>query len=157
MSMKRVGFAARRKAVGLSQDQLAERLKVDRSTVARWEAGDSEPQPRLRPWLVKVLQVSPEQLDELLAEAKAVRPEPARERLEFTVSRGSFTLVIGGDGASRDPDAAAMQAFRSADLQVGGGHLYASVIAYLQRDVAPACSASMAVRTTVRSSPLREL
>ena len=30
-----------------------------------------------------------------------------------------------------------MQAFRSADLQVGGGHLYASVTKYLQADVAP--------------------
>ena len=30
-----------------------------------------------------------------------------------------------------------MQAFRSADLQVGGGHLYASVTKYLQTDVAP--------------------
>jgi hypothetical protein len=42
-----------------------------------------------------------------------------------------------GDGALHDPDTAAMRAFRSADLQVGGGHLYASVIKYLQADVAP--------------------
>jgi tetratricopeptide (TPR) repeat protein len=30
-----------------------------------------------------------------------------------------------------------MQAFRSADLQVGGGHVYASVLSYLQADVGP--------------------
>jgi len=51
--------------------------------------------------------------------------------------RASFQLVPVGDGAVRNPDAAAMQAFRSADLQAGGGHLYASVIKYLQDDVAP--------------------
>lgn len=49
----------------------------------------------------------------------------------------SFQLVPVGTGALRNPDTAAMQAFRSADLQVGGGHLYASVTRYLQTDVAP--------------------
>jgi tetratricopeptide (TPR) repeat protein len=34
-------------------------------------------------------------------------------------------------------DAAAMRAFRSADMQVGGGHLYASVLNYLQTEVGP--------------------
>jgi transcriptional regulator with XRE-family HTH domain len=36
-----------------------------------------------------------------------------------------------------DPDAMAMRAFRTADLQAGGGHLYASVVRYLQADMAP--------------------
>lgn len=36
-----------------------------------------------------------------------------------------------------DPDAVAMKAFRTADLQAGGGHLYASVVRYLQADMAP--------------------
>jgi hypothetical protein len=36
-----------------------------------------------------------------------------------------------------DPDAVAMRAFRAADLQAGGGHMYASVIRYLQADMAP--------------------
>ena len=30
-----------------------------------------------------------------------------------------------------------MRAFRTADLQAGGGHLYASVVRYLQADMAP--------------------
>ena len=62
-------FAARRKAVGFSQEQLAERLSIDRSTVARWESGETEPQPWMRPRLARVVQVSLDQLDHLLAEA----------------------------------------------------------------------------------------
>jgi transcriptional regulator with XRE-family HTH domain len=49
MATRRRRFAARRKAVGFSQEQLAERLGVERSTVIRWESGETEPQPWLRP------------------------------------------------------------------------------------------------------------
>lgn len=38
---------------------------------------------------------------------------------------------------ANDPDALAMRAFRAADLQAGGGHLYASVTRYLQADMGP--------------------
>jgi transcriptional regulator with XRE-family HTH domain len=92
--MKRVSFAARRKAVGFSQDQLAERLRVDRSTVARWESGESEPQPWVRPRLAKALQVSLEQLNELLAESSTASSEADTERLEYTLTHpGSADLV----------------------------------------------------------------
>jgi hypothetical protein len=40
-------------------------------------------------------------------------------------------------GLDHDPDAIAMRAFRTADLQAGGGHLYAIVVRYLQADMAP--------------------
>ena len=43
----------------------------------------------------------------------------------------------GPRSADDGSDAAAMQAFRTADLQVGGGHLYATVVNYLQTAVAP--------------------
>lgn len=54
------------------------------------------------------------------AEPPAVWPDDGRTR-------------IGGWAA----DAAAMQAFRNADLQVGGGQLYATVVHYLRTQVAP--------------------
>lgn len=52
---------------------------------------------------------------------------------------GSFQLVrVGGHrGRPASADMAAMHTFRSADRQVGGGHLYATVVAYLHSDVAP--------------------
>jgi DNA-binding transcriptional regulator YiaG len=40
---KRLGLVAARKAAGLSQERLAEQLDVERSTVQRWEAGQSTP------------------------------------------------------------------------------------------------------------------
>jgi len=47
-------------------------------------------------------------------------------------------LLLTTYGATEDgsSDAAVMQAFRAADLQVGGGHLYATVLQYLQTEVA---------------------
>jgi transcriptional regulator with XRE-family HTH domain len=94
MQMKRTRFAARRKAVGFSQDQLAERLKVDRSTVARWESGETQPQPWARPRLARAFQVSLEQLEELLAEASAASSDADTERLDYTLTHpGSADLV----------------------------------------------------------------
>jgi transcriptional regulator with XRE-family HTH domain len=154
VSVKRGQLAARRKAVGFSQDGLAERLEVDRSTVARWESGETEPQPWTRPRLARVLQVSVDQLEELIRGGEPTEAEAPRRLDDVSTHPGSseemvgtapvsapqtaaFQLVPIGIGALNDPDAAAMQAFRSADLQVGGGHLYASVVKYLQTDVAP--------------------
>ena len=48
---KRGPLARRRKAVGLTQEQLAERLGVERTTVVRWERGQTAPLPWLRPRL----------------------------------------------------------------------------------------------------------
>lgn len=75
MPMKRTAFAARRKAVGLSQEGLAERLRVDRSTVVRWENGESSPQPGMRPRLARAFHVSVDQLDDLLTPGGPVEPE----------------------------------------------------------------------------------
>jgi transcriptional regulator with XRE-family HTH domain/tetratricopeptide (TPR) repeat protein len=76
MAVKRNRLAARRKTVGFSQEQLADYLRIDRSTVGRWESGETEPQPWVRPRLAKVLHVSVDQLDDLLSEG---RPEPGSE------------------------------------------------------------------------------
>jgi transcriptional regulator with XRE-family HTH domain len=65
--LKRGRLAQRRKAVGLTQEQLAERLGVERTTVMRWERGQTQPQPWLRPQLAKALRVSADRIEELLA------------------------------------------------------------------------------------------
>lgn len=70
MTVKRRGLAQRRVAVGLTQEQLAERLGVDPSTVRRWESGSSAngPKPWIRPKLARHLRISLDQLHELLTE-----------------------------------------------------------------------------------------
>jgi DNA-binding XRE family transcriptional regulator len=64
-------MAQRRKLVGCSQEHLADVLGVDRSTVVRWEAGQTAPSPWLRPKLARTLQISMEQLDDLLTDTTA--------------------------------------------------------------------------------------
>src|SRR5262249_29524976 len=71
-AVKRQRFAQRRKAAGYTQEQFAERLGVDRSTVARWESADTEPQPWLRPKIARALGVSLIELDELLSDIVSV-------------------------------------------------------------------------------------
>ena len=71
---RRERLAQRRKALGLTQEQLAELLDVERTTVTRWERGQAQPQPWLRPRLARVLRVSADRLAELLAPGAA----PAR-------------------------------------------------------------------------------
>jgi tetratricopeptide (TPR) repeat protein/transcriptional regulator with XRE-family HTH domain len=64
-------LAQRRKAVGLTQEQLAEQLGVERTTVTRWERGQTQPVPWLRPKLASALMVSPDRIEELLAAGSA--------------------------------------------------------------------------------------
>lgn len=69
-------LARQRRAAGHTQEALAYAIGVDRSTVTRWEAGHTDPQPWLRPRLARALGVSAGQLDELLAPRvrESVRP-----------------------------------------------------------------------------------
>ena len=52
---KRQRLVQRRKALGLTQEAMAELVTVGRSTVVRWERGESEPLPSIRPRLARAL------------------------------------------------------------------------------------------------------
>jgi tetratricopeptide (TPR) repeat protein/transcriptional regulator with XRE-family HTH domain len=65
--VKRQRLVQRRKALGLTQEALAELVTVGRSTVVRWERGESEPLPSIRPKLARALKVSVDLLESLLA------------------------------------------------------------------------------------------
>ena len=56
-------ISEKRKAMGLSQEKLAKRVGVSRSTIAMWETGGSRPGPDELLALSKILQIS---VDELL-------------------------------------------------------------------------------------------
>jgi len=125
---------------GIPQELLGDWLGLTQAQVSRIENG----QPirnldTLAHW-ARVLQIPAELLWFKLPHAKnSADPAPLiPDRQPAAMAPGgSFQLVPVGNGPLQDPDAAAMRAFRSADLQVGGGHLYASVTSYLQSSVAP--------------------
>lgn len=59
-------LAGRRVVTGYTQEHLADVLGVDRTTVARWERGVQVPRPWQRPDLAQRLQITLDQLDDLL-------------------------------------------------------------------------------------------
>jgi tetratricopeptide (TPR) repeat protein/transcriptional regulator with XRE-family HTH domain len=59
-------LAERRKALGLTQEALADLMGVERSTVVRWERGETTPLLWTRPKLARALRVSADRLGELL-------------------------------------------------------------------------------------------
>ncbi|PKW18642.1 helix-turn-helix domain-containing protein [Saccharopolyspora spinosa] len=66
MAKRREEFAARREAMGFTQEGFATRLGVELSTVGRWERGTLTPQPWRRSQIAGALGVSLERLEELL-------------------------------------------------------------------------------------------
>ncbi|SDH97480.1 Helix-turn-helix [Sinosporangium album] len=70
-----MGLAERRKALGYSQEKLAELLGVDRTTVGRWESGRIKPQPPQRRGLSIALEVTLAELDALLMQPRAASQE----------------------------------------------------------------------------------
>lgn len=91
MAGKRRRFAERRKSCGYSQEEFAEAVKVDRTTVQRWEKGEREPQPWQRAKIAKALGVTAGELDDLL---------DAGAEVEQPLSANSWTpatVVVDGD------------------------------------------------------------
>ncbi|MGW1107080.1 helix-turn-helix transcriptional regulator [Streptomyces sp. NPDC002540] len=70
-----MGLAKRRKALGYSQETLAQLLGVDRTTIGRWEGGRIDPQPLQRRGLASVLEISLQELDALLTPSRATGQE----------------------------------------------------------------------------------
>lgn len=123
------GLAERRCRMNLGQEELAEMVGVGVATIRRWESGVTAwPQGRNRRRLRDALQLNDEELLALLS------PGGQPSRFSATSARAAepFTLRSRSHGPE-----AAMQAFRAADRQIGGGHLYAAVVEYLHMDLAP--------------------
>lgn len=83
MEKKTIGglIAALRRANGMTQKDLAERLHVSDKTISRWERGDSEPELSVIPVLAEIFDVS---CDELLRGQR--RPPQDREELPGPVT-----------------------------------------------------------------------
>jgi transcriptional regulator with XRE-family HTH domain len=97
----RAALAERRKALGLTQESLAELLRVERSTVARWEQGAATPRPWYRRRLADALQLAPDELGPLLDDR---RPHidsftPAANSLDLGVPADDLVQAIRKDAS----------------------------------------------------------
>jgi DNA-binding XRE family transcriptional regulator len=82
VALKRLRLVQRRKALGFTQEGLAEHLGCERTTVIRWERAETEPQPWIRLRLCQVLRLTAEELHVLLDDVADVPDQ-----------RDGFTLV----------------------------------------------------------------
>lgn len=64
-------FKAARESRGLSQQDLAQALGVDQSTVCLWETGKTKPRAKLLPKVARLLDCT---IDELLAD-ESLKPD----------------------------------------------------------------------------------
>jgi DNA-binding XRE family transcriptional regulator len=81
--LRRQRLTQRRKMLGFSQERLAHAVDVERSTVVRWELGETEPRPWQRPKLAAVLQLSLEDLEGMLTQRTP--EESDADRLDFVL------------------------------------------------------------------------
>lgn len=93
MAAKRARLARCRKAAGYTQETLAEHLGVERSTVARWERAETEPQPWLRPKVAAVLGVTSAELQALLDDVTVTQPATG-ERLSYVLQHPSHADLV---------------------------------------------------------------
>ncbi|MFC5186766.1 helix-turn-helix transcriptional regulator [Actinomadura harenae] len=75
MTADRRRLAHRRRAMGLTQEQLADRVGTERTTIGRWERAETAPYPYQLPRLAQVLGMTLDELDDLLGEGEPVEEE----------------------------------------------------------------------------------
>lgn len=93
MPSKRVRLAERRRAVGLSQEGLAQLLGVERSTVGRWESAETDPQAWVRPKLAQALKIAPSGLQQLLDDVVFVGRRP-NERMAYLLDHPASADLV---------------------------------------------------------------
>lgn len=93
MASKRLRLAQCRKSAGFTQEGLAERLGVERSTIVRWEKAETEPQPWVRPKLAMALKVTPEVLQAMLDDITITQSKPS-ERMSYVLEHPSSVDLV---------------------------------------------------------------
>lgn len=89
-----MGLAERRRALGYSQERLAQMLGVDRTTVCRWESARAAPQPPQRRGLAIALDISLSELDHLLAPPRPSAQETAGPQPSAPPDAGDLDEMI---------------------------------------------------------------
>ncbi|MFI0368851.1 helix-turn-helix domain-containing protein [Actinomadura sp. 1N219] len=128
----------------LSQGLIAQWLHITQAQLSRIESGPPVTDlDRLIPW-ARTLGIPAGLLWFKLPEERQLpvgvvpRPrQPAPPSLPTAVKYATLSPLGDIVQATHDPDMATLHAFRAADRQVGGGHLYTTVTGYLQSALAP--------------------
>ena len=129
----------------LSQELVASWLQLTQTQLSRAENGPPvKDLGKLTHW-ARRLHIPAQclwfQLPRAAAEAAPVtapaRPTQPSSSLRPAKASPSWVFEVGQQPVHGESDATAMQAFRAADLQLGGGHLYPTVVQYLQKALAP--------------------
>ncbi|WP_131738930.1 helix-turn-helix domain-containing protein [Actinomadura roseirufa] len=111
-------FAHTRRTVGHTQESLALLLGVERSTVARWESGETEPQPYIRPKLADALKLSLEELAVLLA-GPLTKPQPKPKPLSPLNVRVGVRLQAEREARGWGKYETARRLFQAAGISTG--------------------------------------
>jgi DNA-binding XRE family transcriptional regulator len=141
VTAKRRALAQRRGMVGYTQEKLAEVLGVERSTVVRWEAGGTTPQPWCRPKLAKALAVSVEELGTML-----VTVEPVEDTADELPDELEYDVVLAAPWSHRGTVEAAVtlsggdRVKRRVFLSLSGATLTAPAHQWLVREPEPLIS-----------------
>jgi hypothetical protein len=130
--------AARYGRDGISQERLGGWLGLTQAQVSRIENGPPIRNLDTLAYWARILRIPPHLLwFKLPPDISGPSSQmPPAVRLPLPVTRATLVTPLT-TARLHDPDAVAMRAFRAADLQAGGGHMYASVVRYLQADMAP--------------------
>lgn len=99
-------MSERRRSLGYSQEDLADRIGVAPSTVQRWESGESNPQPWQRPKLARALDMTATQLSALLGPSPARWTTPDTETVDdetaaWELARRVNASDVGGETLTR--------------------------------------------------------
>jgi transcriptional regulator with XRE-family HTH domain len=91
--VRRERLSAARKAIGKTQEQVAEDVKVDRTTIGLWERGEYTPRPDQRPLYAEALGLSLAELDGLLSSIPSEDRTPLWAR-QFLGMEQSATEIL---------------------------------------------------------------
>jgi transcriptional regulator with XRE-family HTH domain len=130
-----------RTALRMSQREFAAHLGVSDRTVAKWDSRGAEITPRseFQRMLDTTLEHAPAEARERFRTHQDAlhRPTPRARTTPQLLPTAETDVFADSSADTVRTDRAAMESFRAADPQVGGGLLYASVLNYLRTRVGP--------------------
>lgn len=136
VAKRREALIRRRKSLGLSQEQAADKLGVERSTFSRWERGENDPLPWVRPELAALLDVDAAHLERLLSDNSPETTAPVRTRSqEFAIVQSPISTAVSVEDLRKIEQTRAH--FQEMYRRVGGVPTLPRISAILDQRVAP--------------------